>query len=73
MHNGTPRDTQLTRRRLLQLTGASATAVAAADLTGPGLATGHQVFQTELAHRLQHREADCAARSCRKAGQQRKR
>ena len=36
MHNGTPRDTQLTRRRLLQLTGASATAVAAADLTGQG-------------------------------------
>jgi peptide/nickel transport system substrate-binding protein len=36
MHNGTPRDTQLTRRRLLQLTGASATAVATAHLTGRG-------------------------------------
>ena len=34
MHNGTPRDTQLTRRRLLQLTGVSATAVATAHLTG---------------------------------------
>ena len=37
MHNGTPRGTQLTRRRMLQLTGASATAVATADLTGQGL------------------------------------
>ena len=37
MHNGTPRDTQLTRRRLMQLTGASATAVATAHLTGRGL------------------------------------
>ena len=37
MHNGTPRDTQLTRRRILQLTGASATAVATAHLTAQGL------------------------------------
>ncbi|MCD6057616.1 MAG: hbpA [Thermomicrobiales bacterium] len=37
MHNGTPRDTQLTRRQLLQLTGASAAAVAAAHLTGQDL------------------------------------
>src|SRR5918994_608370 len=37
MHNRTPRDTQLTRRRLLRLVGASATAVATAHLTGQGL------------------------------------
>ena len=36
MHDVTPRDTQLTRRRLLRLVGASATAVAAADLAGQG-------------------------------------
>src|SRR5687767_11653582 len=34
MHNVTPRRVQLTRRRLLQLTGVTATAVAVADLTG---------------------------------------
>src|SRR5688572_10085291 len=37
MHNGTPHDSQLTRRRLLQLTGASATTAATAHLTGRGL------------------------------------
>ena len=31
MHNVTPRRVQLTRRRLLQLTGVTATAVAVAD------------------------------------------
>lgn len=36
MYTRTPRDTQLTRRRLLRLTGASATAVATAHLTGRG-------------------------------------
>jgi hypothetical protein len=39
MPNRAPRVTQLTRRRLLWLVGASATAVAAADLTGQGLIT----------------------------------
>jgi peptide/nickel transport system substrate-binding protein len=34
MHNVTPRRVQLTRRRLLQLTGGTATAVAAADRAG---------------------------------------
>ena len=34
MHNVTPRRVQLTRRRLLQLTGVTATAVAAADRAG---------------------------------------
>jgi hypothetical protein len=37
MHSGTPRDMQLTRRRLLQLTGVSATAVATTHLTGQDL------------------------------------
>ena len=37
MHSGTPRDTHVTRRRLLQLTGASAVASATAGLGGQGL------------------------------------
>lgn len=37
MQNVTPRDTQLTRRRLLQLAGVTTTAVAMADLTSRGL------------------------------------